>query len=220
MIIEAVVTCLNYSDYLEHTLPWNLQTIDRVVVVTSPKDTKTPEIARGMGAECLITDAFYRYKSEMNKGAAINEGLKTLRRKDWLLLLDADIIVPPSVRKSLEESSLDHECLYGIDRCNCEDFSSVSPVLDETGFDQFSPMRRISIFGQTPPIGYFQLWHSAMIGFGPWYEETHNFADRTDVTFSKRFDKRTFLGGRVVHLDVHQHSGGVSWRGRTNLTQD
>jgi len=41
MRIEAVVVCVNYSDFLAATLPKNIELVDRLVVVSHYEDRAT-----------------------------------------------------------------------------------------------------------------------------------------------------------------------------------
>ena len=52
-------------------------------------------------------------------GAAIGAGLRDLRLRDWVLVVDADIILPAHTRETLERLALHGYSLYGIDRVHC-----------------------------------------------------------------------------------------------------
>lgn len=217
MKIEAVIACLNYGDFLYYTLPWAKHALDGIVVVTSQEDMETQQVCEFYDVRCLPTDAFVRYGGPLNKGAAINEGLAVLDRDDWLLILDADILLPLHVRPFLERAELNPIYLYGVDRRNCDGLPLLNKAIEEWGdFDNLPMMNRVNICGGNPPVGYFQLFHSSAIPHGPWYEDHYGFADRTDAIFSKRFDCRQYLDTWVVHLDNGGHVGGPNWRGRTS----
>jgi len=215
MKIEAVVVCRDYADFLHYTLPWTKQAVDNLVIVTSEEDEETQRVCEFHDVRCLVTDAFEKYRGELNKGAAINEGLSTLDRNDWLLILDADILIPPHVRPFLESSALNTKSLYGVDRRNCDG----KVILDEVtggswGFDHLPLLDRVSIYGGYPPVGYFQLFHSCEHGHAPWYDELYPYADKTDAVFAKSFNMRGYLKTWVVHLDNGGHVGGQNWKGR------
>lgn len=216
MKIEAVTACLNYADYLHHAMPRTVEAVDRLVVVTGPEDEETQAVCEHHGVDCVVTDAFRRYGSEFNKGAALNEGLAVLDRDDWLLIVDADILIPEHVRGFLEGADLDAGQLYGADRRNCRGLATLRECCEAGGFQHLPMMDRVNINGGFPPVGYFQLWHSSLVGHGPWYEDHYPYADRTDVTFAKRFERRKYLPTWVVHLDVDGHAGGTNWRGRVS----
>lgn len=216
MKIEAVVACLHYADFLHHALPDTAQSVDRLVVVTSPEDSETQSVCLHHGIECVVTDAFQLFGGPFNKGAALNKGLDRLDRDDWLLITDADILIPQSTRDFLESANLDSGMLYGVDRRNCRGLNTLHRCRELQRFDHLPVMPRINVSGGCPPAGYFQLWHSDVIGHGPWYEDHYGFADRTDLTFAKRFERRQYLDSWVVHLDVDGHAGGKNWRGRVS----
>lgn len=215
MKIEAVVVSLNYGDYLAHTLESLMAFADAVQVVTSPDDDATMRVSYAHKTTLLTTRAFQQYGGTVNKGAAINEGLGWLKRQDWLLIIDADIYVPSTLRGFIESARLDESRLYGVDRRNCAGYDNFLRCRESGEWGTLPLMRRVSISGGQPPPGYFQLFHSSMIPHGPWYEDTYRYADRTDMTFARRFDRREYLPAWVVHLDAGtDHAGGTNWRGR------
>ena len=92
--LEVVITCVDYSDFLEQTLPFTLPHADRVVVVTSFNDEATRALCEKWSVECVPTDAFTEKGDAFNKGNAINVGLAMLRNNGFVLHMDSDIVLP------------------------------------------------------------------------------------------------------------------------------
>ena len=77
LFLEAVTVCVNYADFLEETIPYNLPQLDLWTIVTSPDDKQTQHVCNRYGLRCLKTDCFYRdvERPRINKGRGINYGL-------------------------------------------------------------------------------------------------------------------------------------------------
>ena len=120
--LEAVITCLNYGDFLAETLPLNQSHLDRIVVVTGFKDEMTKAVCEKHSVECVTTDMFTEGGRSFGKGPAINIGLQHLRQTGWVLQLDADIALPNNFRNMLDKSALQRDCIYGAERVNVRSF--------------------------------------------------------------------------------------------------
>lgn len=236
MYLEAVVVCVNYSDFLAHTLPANRSMFNNMVVVTDMKDESTFAICNKYNVRCIRTDAFYENGS-FNKAAGINEGLKALNQTDWVIHLDADILLPPLTRYILDKTPLDPAKIYGIDRLMCPSYTdwikfyegteSVHEGWAFTHLNHFPGGSRLVQYGEFlpkgegdpdgwVPIGFFQMWRPQAIGHAP-YPEKHGAADRTDVQHAKRYDRahRELLPEIVaIHLESEVAPMGVNWSGR------
>tara|TARA_R110000851_G_scaffold73733_7_gene162627 strand:- start:596 stop:1375 length:780 start_codon:yes stop_codon:yes gene_type:complete len=107
------LTSVDFSDYLDFTLPHNRFIFDDIYVVTSPQDGNSVLAAKHNEVKYIVTDAF---GSQFNKGAAINEGLKVLREEgeEWVLITDADIFWPPKLKDYIP--GLEFNSLYGFYR--------------------------------------------------------------------------------------------------------
>ena len=70
--------------------------------------------------QCVVTDAFYTNGDKFNKANGINEGLKALTKKEWVIHFDSDVYLPPLTRNILENIDLNSDTLYGVDRMMCE----------------------------------------------------------------------------------------------------
>lgn len=230
MKIEAVVVCVNYSDFLAHTLPSTRNQFDKLVVVTDYRDTQTKTLCEYYNVECVQTDAFYEGGDAFNKGKGINEGLKKLDLDGWVVHLDSDIYLPPQTRSILENLPLDGRKIYGADRLMCPGYEQwqkflnrPTPIQDAWIFvhlTQFPVGVRLAEYktyhGGYEPIGYFQLWnpsHSKVFS----YPDKHGFADRTDVLHCKKWsrDKRELLP-EIVVIHLESEPGiGLNWKGRT-----
>jgi glycosyltransferase involved in cell wall biosynthesis len=230
MYLEGIIICVNYSDFLAHTLPHSRNQFDNLIVVTDTKDQKTKDVCDFYHVRCLQTDVFYENGDSFNKGKAINEGLKHLSKKGWVIHLDADIYLPPLTRYILEKLPLESDKLYGVDRLMCPSYKEWMKFIDEPEqiqesyiyihLNRFPIGVRICEYNNFnsgyEPIGFFQLWHpegSNVLN----YPTEHDFCDRTDVLHVKKFprNKRELLPEIVViHLDSNSSDMGANWQGR------
>lgn len=227
MRIEAVVVCHNYSDFLEHTLPENVELLDRLVVVTHPDDKDTQKLCTKYGVDCIPTRLMHEDNDKFNKGRCINLGLSHLRHEDWLLHMDADVLLPHKFRKMLDYAKLKSENIYGADRLNCLSFDNwerhkhkihpqhqwrfmVTPV------SEFPLGSRLihQEYGYCP-IGYFQLWHSSQ---RKTYPIVTGSAEHSDVMFAVQWarENRILLPELFVfHLESDGDLPmGINWNGR------
>lgn len=227
MKIEAVVICKHYTDFLAHTLPENVQHLDRLVVVTHPDDNATKALCTKYSVDFVETEVFHEDGDCFNKGRGINLGLSHLRHEDWLLHMDADILLPHRFRQMLKYAKLDPSFIYGADRLNVKNFENWNSNQHETK-PQFryrclvTPNDNFKIGSRLVhaelgylPIGYFQLWHSSTHRTYP----IHNgSAEHGDVLFAAQWPrhKRALLPEFFVyHLESDGDAPmGVNWNGR------
>jgi hypothetical protein len=225
--IEAVVTCSHYSDFLEHTLVDNIQQLDGMVVVTSKDDKDTQRLCNMIGVSCVDTNVFYEKGDRFNKARGINLGLSHLRHDDWLLHLDADILLPHRFKQMLSHAHLDTTCLYGVDRVNTKTFDNWDNKRKDAHIQfrhgclvntpqEFSVgARLIHSAYHYCPIGYFQMWHSSA---NRRYPTNQGSAEHTDVLFAIQWDRehRVLLPEFFVyHLESEAAPMGANWKGRT-----
>jgi len=225
--IEAVITCVNHADFLAHTLPENLQHLDHVVVVTSPTDKATKDICNYYGVVCVDTDVFTEHGDKFNKGRGINVALNHCRHDEWLLQMDADVILPHRFRWTLGAAKPSAENLYGADRLNVNGWEKWKKVKDslvpqfQNGCHvwahpelDFGARLLHGDYGYTP-IGYFQLWHRSQKRF---YPGSGASSEHSDVMFAIQWPRanRILLPQMFVyHLDsLEKPEQGVNWHGR------
>ena len=226
MTIESVVVCVNYGDFLEHTLPENLKQLDRVVVVTHPDDKITQRICNQYGVDFLTTTIMHEDGDALNKGRLINLGLSHLKHTDWLVQLDADILLPHNFRSMLKKAKLNKRCIYGMDRLNTVNFdhwqaykgASVPQhqwrylTIPNKHFPMGARLTH-SEYGWCP-IGYFQLWHSSMRRT---YSIINGSAEHSDVMFAvqwPREDRILLPEMFCYHLESGDETFGKNWNGR------
>lgn len=229
MKIECVIVCVNYSDFLAHTLPHNKQYFDKLVVVTDTKDHKTKRLCDFYNVYCVQTDVFYSGGDKFNKAKGINAGLACLDKDGWVVHLDADIYLPSLTRDILINAKLTSDCVYGIDRMMCPDYRSwidflENPRLTHTAWVYVYPTLfelgiRVALYKSDGyiPIGFFQMWNPRCSGIYS-YPQEHDGAARTDMQFAKLFprERRGFIPELVcIHLESEkQDCMGKNWNGR------
>jgi hypothetical protein len=226
MYLEAISVCYGYADFLQYTLPHNLQYFDRYVIVTHPKDTDTQRLCARFGVDCVQTEVFHEDGDKFNKGRAIQLGLSHLRHKGWLLHLDSDILLPHNVKGLLAHSQLDPANIYAADRMNCPNYESfmahkhklvpnhqwrylVTPIAE---WPVGARLLHTELHYQV--IGYFQLWHASKRAG---YPIVHGSAEHGDVLFSQQWTRKHRIllpEFWVTHLETGKGEFGANWQGR------
>lgn len=243
MKLDGIVCCTNYDDYLSFTLKENIKHFDSFVVVTDEEDIATQSIIREEGAICVIRSSKEPFDANGTKGAAINEGLSRLKEPQWLIHMDADIILPDTFRQNLEASELSIDKLYWVER--------KQPEIEQQLVDYFSNKETISSWAGTKPAGspdrwsgpygYFQLFHAKAKALEPfptiypdegtsqewlllaekgvdfsWSENKKVVANCTDGVFNQRWDKnlKQKLDNRFTVLHLPHGPSRVNWSGR------
>ena len=175
-MINSIVVCVDYDDFLSITLPLNKRHFHRTLVVTSPKDLRTQELARREGCECLVTDAFYANGAHFNKGIAIEQAFDALGRDGWLCYWDADTVMPEDIKHSY-----DPQFLYCPFRKVLNDPLQFNDKLDWNAIEERSPEPN-----EFP--GYFHLFHASGAGPIPWYSIDWGHAGGCDSDFEQRYE--------------------------------
>lgn len=220
---------MNYADFLAETLPHNRVLFDLTVVVTAPEDKETRRVCEFWNVHCLPTDVFETRWGKFAKGRGINAGLAVLKKDDWVLHLDADMLCPPLMRKFLTQAKLDPSHLYGFDRHICRGseqwrrFLALPQLQHESGtwihLDKFPLGTRLMLDcedGGYIPLGFGQLWNPSVSGVME-YPEQHTTAARTDVQFACKWPraKRALIPELVLyHLESDDSTGAANWSGR------
>lgn len=227
MKIQAVTTCVNYSDYLVHTMLANKIHFDDYVVMTTKDDDNTQGLCKHFGVRCIATD----FGEVFNKGIAINAGIKSLNSPDWIVLVDSDIVLPTMTRHILENMHLHEQHIYGIDRMDC-----VSKAEWETYQKAAHPQHENSVWihpgpwktstrvmslkhGGWLPMGFFQMFNANadVLHNNKFYPEDCQDAGNSDLRFAARWPRshRHLLPEIVgIHLMTDDVWSGVNWKGR------
>lgn len=233
MKIEAVTVCVGYADFLRECVKANSHHFDRWVIVTTQDDHETLDVCHEFNLPSLTTNDFSR-GGEFNKGRGIQRGLSAISCSDWVLHLDADIVLPPHFRSALAAAHIDPAKVYGCDRqmVTCWDSwqrIKASEHVQHARHCYVLPHDKYKVGTRwaSPtdgfvPIGFFQLFHgSAILRKGvpvkP-YPLHHSDAARADVQFALQWDRRDreLLPELLVwHLESEVARVGANWKGRT-----
>jgi glycosyltransferase involved in cell wall biosynthesis len=233
MKIEAVTICKDYSDFLAHTIVFNRNIFDRLVVVTSHEDKETANVCEYYHIECLRTNVFGK---DLNKAKAVNVGLSKLERSDWLVVFDSDIIFPPRTRQLIEMARLREDTIYSAHRQMCPSYNEFikwlsAPVINHEcdiylhnkGFPLGTQIGKLNKHPQDPsdlgwvPIGYYQMWNEKDGQRHNYPEEYTGFAN-SDLHFGYQWprERRALIPEfSVIHLQTDDvNKMGQNWESR------
>jgi len=216
--LESVIVCVGYADFLHWTLPLNVKQFDKVVIVTSSTDADTQAVAKKNGACLVISDSYKENGASFNKAKMINAGAAALDGDGWILLSDADMIMPDDLRENLFRLTLHKNVLYYANRF---DIPEQQP---EAWLERYSSsgegLEQIS-FHDADPVGYFQLFSPKAAAvkdvFPKIYSERFENAGGCDLQFFLRFDKHRFCHTQHCGLNamhIPHGSLGSNWSGR------
>ena len=201
--IDVIIVSVNYNDFLQITLENNTKIFKNITVVTSINDTECQKICERFNVNCVVTERMYEDGASFNKGKAINDGIKSLLNPNWILLLDADIIVPDTFTESFKLKYTNINALYVCNRVMFREYQSYLDWKSGSGLkSQVSTLNG---------IGYFQLFNinsnclQKII-----YSETSNNASRSDIYFKNRFTEKVDLEIESIHLGIPYKN----WNGR------
>lgn len=213
--LEAVIVCVDYSDCLDFCIRYNRNNFDNIVIVTSPKDIATQDLVRAFGINPVITNAFYEDGAIFNKGKAINEGYKHLQYHDWVLNLDADIILPNNLRKNFFNSHPNVNHFFWMKRMDLSDPKDIETVLLQRNY------KKLKVMADDGGLGYFQLFNTKSIHFQNTlaatnlrpYPEDSKDASQSDIQFRDKWPLRHIK--EIANTGcLHLGESMKNWQGR------
>lgn len=199
--IDVIITSVDYNDFLILSLENNTKYFDNITVVTSNDDIICQNICKSYGVKCITTDSFYEDDFLFNKGKAINIGIESIVNPEFILLLDADIIVT----NKFDLSNLEPDTLYTSDRWICYNhFQYERWRKGETQVNNLPKYERDNGYG------FFQLFNFNNSLDVKWYPSELENSSHPDLKFSSLFSKKQTIDVDIIHLgDVKKN-----WNGR------
>lgn len=227
MSLTTIIVSVEYGDFLQVTLP-TVKQLGNVIVATSPHDMLTTMVCDHNNVVCHQTDVWYKDDAPFNKAAGINEVLQIQKPYiEWLLLLDADIVLPPLPSHYSLNDDLDPSRFYGVRRRNCQTAEEWARACDnQSWFDlPLEPLPAIKMTGRGPrlwghrptsnPIavkGFFQLWNYRR---HPVVIPEHKTAAKYDVELALMWPQdRRVLVPWPGYTPIHIGDPRVNWSGR------
>lgn len=210
--MRAITVCVNYHDILDVTLAYNIGKVKSVLVVTHPNDKKTVDVAHKHGAEVFQTSVFYEREAIFNKFAALELGLDYMGRHGWMMILDADILLPGRMHRWVPNEGR----LYcPRRRMHPTLLRSVAEIPEERRWRQWKPPMQNEEFA-----GYCQIFHASdpVLGPGPWHQTNWTWAGGPDTFFQKRWDDRHKV--RPPFEVLHLGDAFTNWAGRVTPYSD
>src|SRR4051794_21992126 len=96
--LRGITVSIGYGSLLRITLPLNMRHFYECLVITSPEDVETQEVASAVpGVKLHVTDAATRHQARFNKGLCFEECWDRFGREGIWLIWDSDIILPDSI---------------------------------------------------------------------------------------------------------------------------
>lgn len=189
--LDVILVSVDYNDYLDKSLYHNTKIFKNITIITHPDDAQCVNICNKYGVNYLLSDDISKNKT-INKSLGLNKILESLENPDWVLIIDADIII----NKEIDINHLNKEYLYTSGRYICDDMKNYTKwVSGEVNISHIGKLEA------DRGIGFFQLFNYRMkkrypdSNYGRYSESTWS-----DIIFKQGFEKRKTLELDVIHL--------------------
>jgi len=109
---DCVIPCYRFGNILRHTLAHNLKYLKNFIVVTSENDLETINTCSKFNIKIVFintTDKHGRFSESKCRNAGFDSS-----KADWIISMDADILVHQDISKFLPE--LNYDTMYGAKR--------------------------------------------------------------------------------------------------------
>ena len=198
--IKIVTTSINYSDYLNHTLPHNKDICEDITVFTNPDDTETKSVCKknsvayqeinGLG---LQNDCF----DTITKTKAYNIFLQQHINK-WILFIDADILIPKNLKYKLTTLPYNEKYLYCTSRVYLPmDYTKINEnILKAKEADNYTTLGWVHL-----PVecwGYFLLFFNNN-KIKPWQINDIDFCNQNWPQYNKIYLSDDFAVAHIPH---------------------
>lgn len=190
----CVTVSVNYADFLSIFLKHNLYFFDEVYVLTTTTDTQTHKVCQQEDVHLIKTDAFYEYGDKFNYGRVVHNLFKTFNDKDWIFLMDADIIFPENYENNLQLLKPEQkDIFFGANRYLLNTYEDYQAYLNgqRDGFE----------LDRSWGMGYLQIFNTKnkFLGGELHYENSLQSKHFTDFMFRLKF------GWHVFREDSGEH---------------
>lgn len=210
---RAVIVCVDMADILAETLPRNKHHFADTWIVTAPDDRCTAAVAAANGARIARSNLFFANGAKFNKFAPLEECLAAMGRHGWLVLLDADIVLP----RAIAWHQLDMQCIHGMDGRRLLPAGAAVPAENEWNrlpLDPTNPADGSARHSEV--IGYFQAFHchASFLGLPPWHKLDLPTAAGGDSLFQAKWplSLKRWLPHEVLHIG----QPAANWNGVRN----
>lgn len=172
--MKLFTTCVNYADFLQHTLPAWVK-LGEVFVITRPDDRETQQLCVEFGASCEPTDAWFRGSAHgINKGAAQNDVIPPLAHPfEQIVLFDADVY-PVGLSLPIIDPQDNGSLLLGCRRYVCHSREEFQRCTFDPKLQLALPEDTVNSYRPELVRGYFQTFR---------YREGMTFGRKRDKTF-------------------------------------
>lgn len=133
MKTEAIiyVSGENAWKFLKLTLPHNCQFFDHIVLVGSAEDEEEFSKLRQENITCIVTDTTSENIKTFDRGAAYNTAFTYLKHNDWVVTLDADVLIPLEFQNIKKSFNFNNEFCYGSRRLMLPRFHDFAKLFNE-----------------------------------------------------------------------------------------
>jgi len=220
-MVTALLVSVNYSDYLEVTLPFNTKQFDEIIVLTIESDKECQDLcSKYSNVKCLVfpDEILKKNGKKFNKGAIVNKGFEYLNKigySDWLVITDSDIVFPENFKELLISKEKDPSVFYGMTRRHSRKYQIFKRYIRTKNKEHL----RIISTGEAF-VGFCQIfiYQSRTLRY-----DEHQNADISDILFLLEFSRKCNLkldtSAKLSLLSkddfvVHLGEKNKNWTGR------